>query len=134
MRFRRISCRYAEIVGEVPRAFAAEIWDVVRPRGLASPFFRPAADVVETRDAYVVTVELPGVDDDEMDLYVHPDALVVAGRRRCPGVPGARWHAAEIRYGPFRFDVPLPGDVDPESVDATTDRGLLRITFRKRAP
>jgi HSP20 family protein len=134
MRSRRITWRYAEIVGEVPRAFAAETWEIARPRGLATPFFRPAADVLETRDAYVVVVELPGVEDDEMEICVHPDALVVAGRRRCASIDGARWHAAEIRYGPFRFDVPLPRDVDPESVDATTDRGLLRITFRKRAP
>jgi HSP20 family protein len=134
MRFRRIGCRYAEIVGDIPRAFATETWELSLARGLASPFFRPAADVVETRDAFLVIVELPGVDDDEMDLFVHPDALVVAGRRRCPDVPGARWHAAEIRYGPFRFDVPLPVDVDRDSVDATIDRGLLRITFRKTTP
>ncbi len=132
MRFRRITCRYAEIVGGVPHVFATEHWDVVRTGGLASPFFRPAADVVELRDAYVVVLELAGVADEEMDVFVHPDALVVAGRRRCAAPDGARWHSAEIRHGPFRYDLPLPGDADPESVDASLDRGLLRITFRKR--
>ena len=132
MRYRRVSCRYAELAGEISRVFATESWEFLRPRAVASPFFRPAADFVETADSYLVIVELPGVDDDDMDIFVHPDALVVSGRRRCLDLEGARWHAAEIRYGPFRFGVALPADADPESIAASTERGILRISVGKR--
>jgi HSP20 family protein len=133
MRYRRIGYRYTEVVGGVARTLSTETWEASPPRSLASPFFRPAADVFETPDAHVVVLELAGVAEEEMDVFVHPDALVVSGRRRCIDVEGARWHAAEIRYGPFRFVMPLPSDVDPDGVDANVDRGLVRVILRKRA-
>ena len=132
MHGRRIRRRYVEIVAGVPRVFRDETWELFRPRGLAPPYFRPAADVVETADAYVVTLELPGVDDDDVDVLVHPDALVVSGTRRACCESDARYLHAEIRYGPFRFDMPLPRDAEPESVDAAQERGLLRIVLRKQ--
>ena len=132
MRYRRVSNRYAELVGEISRAFGEQSWEFVRPRAVASPYFRPAVDVVETLESYLVIVELPGVDEDDIDIFVHPDALVVSGRRRCIEVEGARWHAAEIRYGAFRFCVPLPADADPDAIAASAARGLLRISIQKR--
>jgi len=132
VRHRKISCRYSEVVGDLPHTFEAEIWAIVRPQPLASPVFRPPADVIETADAYVVVLEVPGVADDAMEIFVHPDALVVSGRREPPRIEGARYHAAEIRHGPFRFDLALPRDADPERLDASIDRGLLRIVVGKR--
>jgi HSP20 family protein len=132
VRYRRISYRYTEVVGGLSRGFEAEVWAALRPRALASPFFRPPADVVETPTAYFVTIEVPGVSDDEMDVFVHPDALVVSGRRRCVGVEDAQFHACEIRYGPFRFDMALPPDADADRIEALTERGLLRVHIPKR--
>lgn len=132
MHGRRIRRRYVEIVAGVPRAFRDETWESFHPSGLAPPYFRPAADVVETADAYVIVLELPGVDDEDVEVFVHPDALVVAGRRRACCEADARYLRAEIRYGPFRFDMPFPGDADPASVDASQERGLLRIVIRKQ--
>jgi HSP20 family protein len=132
VRYRKITYRYAEVVGGLSRAFEAELWGAMRPQALASPLFRPPADVIETPAAYVVVVEVPGVAEDAMEVSVHPDALVVSGHRDCLCIEGARYHAAEIRYGPFRFDMALPADADPERVDATTDRGLVRIVIGRR--
>jgi HSP20 family molecular chaperone IbpA len=42
------------------------------------------------------------------------------------------YHAAGIRQGPFRVELPLPAAVDADGVSATYDRGLLRITLPKR--
>jgi HSP20 family protein len=132
MHGRSIRRRYVEIVAGVPRAFCDEMWESFRPRGLAPPYFRPAADVVETADAYVVVLELAGVDDEDVDVFVHPDALVVAGTRRACCDADARYLRAEIRYGQFRFDMPFPDDADPASIEASQERGLLRIVLRKQ--
>ena len=131
MRYRRLTFRYTEVVGGLPRALEAEPWAMLRPRPMASPFYRPAADFIETSGAYVVVLELPGVTDDEVDVVLHPDALVVSGRRSCAPVEGAQYHRAEIRHGPFRFDLPMPSDADAARVDAYLERGVLRVTLPK---
>lgn len=131
MRYRRLTFRYAEITGGVPRALETEPWSMLRPRPMASPFYRPPADIIETERAYLVDVELPGVADDQVDVVLHPDAVVVSGRRSCRSVEGAQYHRAEIRHGPFRFDLPMPSDADIERIDATLERGVLRITLMK---
>ncbi len=133
MRYRKLTYRYSDVAGGAPRVFTMESWELPRRGSVGAPYFRPAADVIETGDAYLVVLEIPGVPDDEIVVAVHPDALVVSGRRRCPEFEGARYHTAEIRNGPFRFDLALPADVDLETVDASVDRGLMRICMRKRA-
>ena len=133
MRSRKVSFRYTEVVGGLSGALETEIWGLLRLQPLASPMFRPPADVIETATAYYVTIELPGVADDEMEIFVHPDALVVSGRRRCRDMKDAHYHAAEIRYGPFRFDMALPFDADADRVEAATDRGLVRLVVPKRS-
>ena len=132
MHGRGIRRRYVEIVAGVQRTFRDETWEFFQRRGLEPPFFRPAADVVETADAYVVVLELPGVADEDVEILVHPDALVVSGLRHACCEFDARYLRAEIRHGPFRFDMPLPPDADPASVDAAQERGLLRIVLRKQ--
>jgi HSP20 family protein len=132
MHGRGIRRRYVEIVAGVPRTFRDETWEYFQRRGLEPPFFRPASDVIETADAYLVVLELPGVADEDVEILVHPDALVVSGLRQAACDCGARYLRAEIRHGPFRFDMPLPRDADPASVDATQERGLLRVVLRKQ--
>jgi HSP20 family molecular chaperone IbpA len=133
VRYRRISYRYTEVVGGLSGAIEAELWSSLRPQALASPLFRPPADVVETPASYVVTIELPGVADEDVDIFVHPDALVVTGRRRPCELEGAHYLAAEIRHGPFRFDMAMPPDADAERVEASSERGLLRVVLARRA-
>jgi HSP20 family protein len=133
VRHRKINYRYTEVVGGLSGAIEAEMWRHLRPQALASPLFRPPADVVETPSSYVVTIELPGVADEDVDIFVHPDALVVSGRRRPCELEDAHYLAAEIRHGPFRFDMAMPPDADAERVEANCDRGLLRVVLPKRA-
>jgi HSP20 family protein len=133
VRYRRFTFRYAEVTRRLPRALEAEPWTMLRPRPMASPFHRPPADVIETQSAYLVQVELPGVADDQVDVYLHPDAVVVTGRRTCTPIDGAQYHRAEIRHGPFRFDLPMPSDADLERVDAVLERGVLHLRLPKQA-
>jgi len=59
---------------------------------------------------------------------------VIDGRRRLPAEPGAVYHAAEIRQGPFRVAVALPAAVDPQRVEARYEQGLLRVRLGKPSP
>ena len=101
---------------------------------LAQTSWRPAADVFETATAVLVTVDLAGVDHDELDVILYEDGVIVEGRRRLPPAEaGGVYHRAEIRQGPFRLELGLPGPVDPERASAHYERGLLQMMFPKAA-
>ncbi|HEX2173589.1 MAG TPA: Hsp20/alpha crystallin family protein [Dehalococcoidia bacterium] len=134
MRYRRLSYRYAMVLrsGE-PRPYG-DPWRLTQARiVLAQPQWRPPTDVYELDGSIQVTIELAGVDPDELDVQLYEDAVVVEGTRRLPAIePGGVYHSVEIRQGPFRLEVPLPSTVDLEQVDARYERGLLLISLVKQ--
>ena len=139
VRYRRLSYRYAVVLASGGGAPAGdpgpwgESWRVGRPGvSLAQPSWCPPFDVYETESSIWVTIELAGVEEDELDALLFEDALVVEGRRRLPPAePRGVYHAARIRQGPFRLEIPLPAPIDPERIEARYERGLLQVTFVK---
>ena len=132
MRYRRLSYRYAMVVRTGPAWTLAELWPAERLRLLVEGQWRPDADTYETANAVEVVVDLAGVDEDDFEVQLFDDALVVEGRRQLPACrEGAVYHAASIRQGPFRVEVPLPAPVDAERVAARYERGLVLITLPK---
>jgi HSP20 family protein len=133
MRYRRLSYRYAVVVGSgQPWPRVAELWQSERVRLLVQAGWRPDADTYETTTTVEITVDLAGVDEDDFEVQLFEDALVIDGQRRLPGCDEAAvYHAASIRQGPFRLELPLPAPVDPERVEARYDRGMLRISLAK---
>jgi HSP20 family protein len=133
MRYRRLSYRYAVVMATGrPRPFGE-----VAPRHPASvsmgqTSWRPPADVVETASEVIVLVELAGVDHEQLDVLLFEDALIVEGERRLPAHTAGVYHAAEIRQGQVRLELPLPAAIDPEQVSAHYERGLLEMRLGKR--
>jgi HSP20 family protein len=133
MRYRRLHYRYAVVLAaEQPRPLG-DTWHLGRSGAtVALPSWRPPADVYETADSIGVTVDLAGVETDDIDVLLFEDALVVEGERRVPPADGpGRYHMAEIRQGAFRLELALPSTIDPEHADAVYRRGLLQMTLRK---
>ncbi|MEX0786688.1 MAG: Hsp20/alpha crystallin family protein [Dehalococcoidia bacterium] len=133
MRYRRLSYRYALVLtAGQDRPFGdPRPVDPLSVR-FAQAYWRPPADVCESDSTVEVTVDLAGIDQDELDVVLFEDALIIEGRRRLVAVkPGVVYHVAEIRQGPFRLELPLPVAIDQERVDARYERGLLQITIRK---
>jgi len=131
MRYRRLSYRYAMVTGSLwPQV--GPLWPSERLRLLVPVGWRPDADTFETATTVEIIVDLAGVDEDDFEVQLFEDALVVEGQRRLRGCEEAAvYHAASIRQGPFRLELPLPAPVDPERVEARYDRGLLRISLGK---
>jgi HSP20 family protein len=135
MRYRRLSYRYALIL----TGNQFQPWD--DPRAIdggrvrfAQTFWRPPADVCESARAIEVTVDLAGVDQDDLDVVLFEDAIIVEGQRRSAiGGPGVTYHIAEIPQGPFRLELTLPAAIDQERIQARYDQGLLHITLPKRS-
>jgi HSP20 family molecular chaperone IbpA len=109
-----------------------ELWQSERLRMLMETRWRPDADIYETASAFEIVVDLAGVGDDDFEVQLFEDALVVEGQRRLLAPrESAVYHAASIRQGPFRMNLPLPGPIDADRVEAHYDRGLLRVTLPK---
>ena len=132
MRYRRSSIRYATVVGGGQLWVAGDVWQSDRLRLLVRTGFRPDVDAYETATTVEVVVDLAGVDEDDYEIQLFADALIVEGHRRLSEAKEAAiYHAASIRQGPFRVEIPLPAAIDPERVEARYERGLLRITLPK---
>jgi HSP20 family protein len=128
MRYRRVSFRYAA-VATLPVSLL-----VHRVALLAEPRWRPDADLYETPEAFVVTVDLPGVDEEALEVAVLEDGLLIEGTRPFPECGEAGfYHYAQIRRGPFRLALPLPSPVEPDAVTARYERGLLTVRLPRRA-
>jgi HSP20 family protein len=133
MRYRRVIYRSATLRTSQPWPLGGA-WEHESLRLLVQPRWRPAADVAETASTIDVTVDLAGVDEDDFEVQLFENGLVVEGRRQLPSCgEDAVYHAAGIRQGLFRLELPLPARVEPERVEARYERGLLHVTLPKRA-
>ena len=114
--------------GEIDDLFS-ELWQV--PRFAARGSFRPQIDCYRTEDPPEITVvvELPGVEPEDVQIVATPQALLVAGNRRRPPGEGRVYRQMELDYGPFRRELVLGDDVDPEGGRASYERGLLTIVL-----
>ena len=104
--------------------------DFETEQGLDS--WTPVGDVYETADAIEMCIELPGLEQDKIDLRIDGDELVVEGEREMDR-DRQQFHRVERSYGKFARRVRLPSTVDRESIEANYRAGLLRVTMPKRA-
>ena len=91
----------------------------------------PSADVYETAEAFLIEVELPGVDKDDIEIQVQGDELTVRGQRQTRGSRPECFHRMERRYGPFSRTFSLSDDVDGDRVTAEFKEGLLHLQVPK---
>lgn len=103
------------------------------PGAPGAAMFRPAVDVHEDSDAYVVHVEVPGVPRENLDIAMHDGALLIRGRKESNSASGdARFRRVERAYGTFARALQLPRNVDPERISASLNDGVLEVRLPKR--
>jgi len=98
----------------------------------STPAWAPAIDISERKDAYLVTVELPGVKLDDLEIAYQDGLLTIQGERGvAPNSADQQTHLIERRYGPFRRSVTLPLHVTAEAIDASFEDGVLTVLVPK---
>ena len=100
-------------------------------RSAATPQGFPAINVYAHQDGIVITAELPGVKEDDLDITVHRDTVTLRGQRQDQPEGAQGHHRRERRSGPFGRTFSLPFNVDPERVEARLRNGLLTLTLRR---
>jgi HSP20 family protein len=92
----------------------------------------PALDISERKDAYLVTVELPGVETDDLEITMEDGLLTIQGERHfAHDSSEQQFHRVERRYGAFRRSITLPAQVQAEQIEASFDNGVLQILVPK---
>ena len=117
---------------DVTRQFGMPQWQGLGdelPRG----FLRPSVDIGENDSNYTLTIEVPGVNKDDVKVEVENDALVVRGEKRQEKDDSSdNYHVVERQYGSFQRVLDLPADADTEDVKASFNDGVLTINVARR--
>jgi len=109
-------------------------------RGLPPPalaarggFMAPRVDVKETDKAVVVSAELPGIDEKDVELVLKDGVLTLKGEKKYEKDQNdENVHTMERSYGSFRRSFQIPDSVDADKIDASFDKGVLTITLPRK--
>ena len=102
-------------------------------REVRSGTHAPPVNIAETDRALHVELELPGVEEKNIDVEIHGNQLIVKATREFHE-ENAEWHAVEHRYGSIARRIMLPRGLDSEAVTATFENGILKIEVPKAEP
>ena len=117
-------------------AFFNDPFALSRFDDFAAPWgrFSPQIDVSETDKAIIVSAELPGLDEDDIEVSLTRDALTISGEKEAEQEDkGKNYYRMERAYGAFRRRIPLPCEVEADQVEAHFKKGVLTITLPKTA-
>jgi HSP20 family protein len=111
--------------------------EMSRERSAGEPFeqglWQPAADVYEDEREVVIKLDLPEVDQEDIDVRIEGGVLIVQGVRHLEQEERpARYQRIEREHGPFKRVFALPASVDPDRAGARCDRGVLKIILPKK--
>jgi HSP20 family protein len=98
------------------------------------PVFVPAADIYETKDALVLSLELPGVEPDAVNITLDKRVLTITGRVRSTAPEGYSLTHHEYRDGDYERAFTVSEAIDGEHIQAELQDGVLRLTLPKSQP
>ena len=92
----------------------------------------PAVDVLEKEDKFLVKVELPGVNENEVDISITGDMLTISGEKRSDSeVKKKGYYYSESSFGSFSRSITIPSMVDIDKIEANYDKGVMEIILPK---
>lgn len=98
-------------------------------KGMAMP-----VDIKEYEDKYVVKVEMPGINREDITLDLHKNSLKISASKKIEQEENdnkKKYHKSEFRYGDYCRTLYFPSEVDMEKCDATLKNGILTVELEK---
>ena len=105
-----------------------------RDEALFQTSFAPPVDIYEDEHSYTLKLEVPGIEEKDIDVKLENSTLTVSGERKFEKEEKEEnYRRVERRYGSFARSFTLPQTIDSETVTAEYDKGLLKIRLAKKA-
>jgi HSP20 family protein len=113
--------------------FWPSLYDPFRSFGTRiSDWLSPAAEASEGNGTYSISMEVPGINESDIDLTVEEGVVTVRGEKKTSTEKsGDTWFFSERQYGAFRRSFQLPADADGDGVKAEMKDGVLYISVPK---
>jgi len=97
--------------------------------------YHPKIDISEDEKNIIVEAEIPGIDKKDLKLVLEDNILTVSGQKNQESVKeGKNYYRSERSYGSFSRSFTMPVDVNSNKVDATYDKGVLKVVLEKATP
>jgi len=101
---------------------------------LTTTTFAPPVDIYEDEHNIILKLEVPGIDEKDIDVRIDNNTLTVHGERKIEKEEKEEnFRRVERQYGSFTRSFVLPSSVDPAQVSADYEKGVLNITLAKKA-
>jgi HSP20 family protein len=101
---------------------------------LTTSTFAPAVDVYEDEHNITLNIEVPGIEEKDIDVRVENNTLTVHGERKFEKEQKEEnFRRVERQYGSFTRSFTLPNTVDTDSIQANYDKGVLKVQLAKKA-
>jgi HSP20 family protein len=101
---------------------------------LTTTNFAPPVDIYEDEHSIVLKMEVPGIDEKDIDVRIESNTLTVHGERKIEKEEKEEnFRRVERQYGSFTRSFTLPSSVDTGQVSAHYDKGILKISLAKKA-
>jgi HSP20 family protein len=125
---------FSTLQDRMNRLFQDSFGQPGREESLTTSQFAPAVDVYEDEHHITLKIEVPGVDEKDIDIRVENNTLTVHGERKFDKEEKEEnYRRVERQYGSFTRSFTLPNTVDADSISADYDKGVLKIRLAKKA-
>ena len=125
---------FSTLQDRMNRLFRESYGSEGREETLSNTSFAPPVDVYEDEHSVNLKIEVPGVDEKDIDVRIENNVLTVHGERKFEKEEKEEnFRRVERQYGSFTRTFTLPTTVDAEKVSANYDKGILKIALPKKA-
>jgi HSP20 family protein len=125
---------FSTLQDRINRVFHESYRQTGADESLTASSFAPAVDVYEDEHKVTLKIEVPGIDEKDIDIRLENNTLTVHGERKIEKEEKEEnYRRVERQYGSFTRTFTLPTTVDSEKVSANYDKGVLNVSLPKKA-
>jgi HSP20 family protein len=125
---------FSAIQDRVNRIFRESFRPESPEEALTTANFAPPVDVYEDEHNITLKIEVPGIDEKDINVSIENNTLTVHGQRKFEKDEKEEdFHRVERMYGSFTRSFTLPNTVDMDQITANCDKGVLKIRLAKKA-
>jgi HSP20 family protein len=102
-------------------------------KDMVSSTWAPSVDIYESENELVLTAELPGIKDDDIEIKLEDNTLTIKGERKFEKeTKEENYHRIERSYGSFFRSFTLPAYIEQDKIEAENENGVLKIMLPKK--